>query len=409
MSKYSKKFAYVCILLITVLLLSGCWNRRELNELSILLAFGIDKVDDEYEISVQAIDPSTMSKNRSSDRAPTTVFTERDSTLFEALRKMTTKSSRRMYGAHIRFIVFDEATAREGIQGPLDFLFREQEIRPDFYMAVAKNCRAKDIIGFVSPTEILPGMDMYRSLKTSHKVWAPTSAVNVKEIMSKYMLEGVEPVLTGLTLKGDIEKGQTTENAKKPLPMSNFVFEGIGVFKHDKLLGWLDEKESRGYSYITNNIKSSVAKVKCPNDDDGWFNVELIRSKAKYKPSIKNERPYMEVAIQAQGNIGEVQCDIDLMDPEMRQKMKEVTMDAFIEILNKSVIKAQEYGADVFGFGEAFHRKYPKHWREWKDEWGEMLKNDLVVDFQVDYELNLHGKINNPFSVEHNKLKEKED
>ncbi|MNN25191.1 Spore germination protein B3 precursor [compost metagenome] len=299
--------------------------------------------------------------------------------------------------------MFDEATAREGIQKPLDFLFREQEIRPDFYMAVAKECKAKDIIGFVSPTEVLPGMDMYKSLRTSEKVWSPTSAVNVKEIMSKLMLEGIHPVLTGITLHGDIEQGKTTENVKKPVPLANYVYEGIGVFKKDKLLGWLNEKESRGYSYISHNIKSSIARVKCPDGGDGWFNVELIRAKTKFKPSIKNERPYIEVIVQAQGNIGEVQCAIDMMDPEMYRKMQETTNRKLNEVLEGSVKKVQEYGVDVFGFGEAFHRKYPKHWREWKDNWDEIFKNDLVVDIQVEYQILLHGKINNPFSVEQKK------
>ncbi|MCL5289823.1 MAG: Ger(x)C family spore germination C-terminal domain-containing protein, partial [Firmicutes bacterium] len=34
--------------------------------------------------------------------------------------------------------------------------------------------------------------------------------------------------------------------------------------------------------------------------------------------------------------------------------------------------KAQRvYGVDIFGFGDAFHRKYKKDWRELKDRWDE--------------------------------------
>ncbi|SDE61682.1 spore germination protein KC [Fontibacillus panacisegetis] len=403
MNKYCKIFSCGCLLIITALMLSGCWNRNELIDLSIVLALGVDKVGNEYEVSVQAIDPSSMSRNRSTNRAPTTVFSEREPTVFEALRKMTTKSPRRMYVSHLRFIVFDEATAREGIHNPLDFLFREQEIRPDFNMAVAKDCKAKDIIGFVSPTEVLPGMDMYKSLKISQRVWSPTSAVNVREIMSKLVMEGVEPVLTGLALHGDIKQGGTSENVKKPVPLANYVYEGIGVFKDDKLIGWMNEDESRGYSYITNNAKSSVARAKCPDGGKGWFNVELIRSKAKIEPSIKNDRPHIKVRVQSQGNIGEVQCAVDLMDPEMHRKFQETISNKLNVALDGSVKRAKEYGVDVFGFGEAFHRKYPKHWREWKGRWGEMFKNELVVDIQVEFQILLHGKINNPFTVEQSK------
>ena len=33
-------------LLLTLLILSGCWNKQELNEIAISLALGIDKLED---------------------------------------------------------------------------------------------------------------------------------------------------------------------------------------------------------------------------------------------------------------------------------------------------------------------------------------------------------------------------
>lgn len=390
------------LFIITIMLLSGCWNRNELNDLSIVLALGVDKVGKQYEVSVQMMDPSSLARNRTTatNRSPTIVFSETEHTLFEAIRKITTSSSRRMYVSHLRFIVFDEKTAKEGIQNALDFLFRDQEVRPDFYMAVAKGCKAKDIIGFVSPTEVLPGMDMYKSLKKSERVWSPTSAVNVREIMSKFTMEGTEPVLTGLALHGVKEEGETLNNVRRPIPLANYVYEGIGVFKGDKLIGWLNEDESIGYNHMINNAKSSVAKLRCPGEADGWFNVELLRSKARIKPSIVNGRPYIEVHVKAQANIGEVQCAVDVTDPEMQKKMQKTAADRLYSILEKSVIKAKEYEADIFGFGEAFHRKYPGQWRTWKSDWGERFKNELTVHYKVDFQILLHGKINNPFSVE---------
>lgn len=49
------KFSLICFLLILPLLLSGCWSKRELNELAIVVALGVDKVDDEYELSIQVV------------------------------------------------------------------------------------------------------------------------------------------------------------------------------------------------------------------------------------------------------------------------------------------------------------------------------------------------------------------
>ncbi|MBH9787576.1 Ger(x)C family spore germination protein, partial [Clostridioides difficile] len=50
------KLNWICLLCILTLLLSGCWSKRELNELAIVVALGIDKIDEEYEITVQIVD-----------------------------------------------------------------------------------------------------------------------------------------------------------------------------------------------------------------------------------------------------------------------------------------------------------------------------------------------------------------
>ncbi|UZM97818.1 hypothetical protein OL548_22945 [Lysinibacillus sp. MHQ-1] len=55
------KVKTICLLCILTLLLSGCWSKRELNELAIVVALGIDKVEDEFEITVQIVDPSEVS------------------------------------------------------------------------------------------------------------------------------------------------------------------------------------------------------------------------------------------------------------------------------------------------------------------------------------------------------------
>lgn len=66
MYRQEKRFFLVSISLALILLLTGCWNRNELNELSIVLAMGIDKKDDLYEVSLQVVNPNQMSRKQSS-------------------------------------------------------------------------------------------------------------------------------------------------------------------------------------------------------------------------------------------------------------------------------------------------------------------------------------------------------
>ncbi|CAN7243419.1 Ger(x)C family spore germination protein [Paenibacillus sp. LjRoot153] len=398
MRRTSSLLSPLCLVIcmgVLMMLLTGCWNRRELNELAVVLAVGIDSADGQYEVSVQVAEPSQMSRNRGSDRSPVSIFSQKASTLFEALRKITTKSSRKMYVAHIRLVIFDEQTARNGIKEPLDFLFRDHEVRPDFYIVVTKGTTAKDVVSFITPTEMLPSIGLYKTLKVSEKVWAPTAAVKVTEMLEKLSKTGVEPVLPWGKIVGDVEKGKTMENVKQSTRFSEFQYFGVSVFRDDRLVGWLNESDSKAYNYITNNVSSTVGKIKCPQSE-GDFVVEVTRSKVKIVPSIQQGEPRIQLDTKIEANLGEIGCPVDLSDEATLHAMQEAAQESLGKIFMHGVREAQSMGSDIFGFGEAFHRKYPRQWAQWKANWNQKFKQ-IPVEIKIDYKLRKIGKIISPF------------
>lgn len=151
----------------------------------------------------------------------------------EALRKLTTKLPRKIYLSHLSILLLDEATAKAGILKPLDFMFRDHEVRLDFNVAIVRNGSASEALSIMTPLERLPSRDLYDSLNGSHKFWAPTSAVRLLDLMKWFDSEGQEAVLTGLYLEGNLEKGKTKENVEVINSPLKFEFRGIGVFKYD--------------------------------------------------------------------------------------------------------------------------------------------------------------------------------
>lgn len=56
--------ALILLHIVVTLLLSGCWNRRELNELAIAVAAGVDWVDDRYRLTVQVAIPGQVTSKK---------------------------------------------------------------------------------------------------------------------------------------------------------------------------------------------------------------------------------------------------------------------------------------------------------------------------------------------------------
>ncbi len=144
------------VLLILCLFLTGCWDRRELNELGIALALGIDKVEDEYQVTAQVVVPSEIAMKTSTGRSPVTLFQAKGETVYEAFRKMTKNSPRKIYPGHLRMLVIGEDLAEEGIADSLELLSRDWELRSDFFVVIAKDMTAGEVLNVTTTIESHP-------------------------------------------------------------------------------------------------------------------------------------------------------------------------------------------------------------------------------------------------------------
>ncbi|MEG6590957.1 MULTISPECIES: Ger(x)C family spore germination protein [Paenibacillus] len=402
MYRQEKRFFLASISLALILLLTGCWNRNELNELSIVLAMGIDKKDDLYEVSLQVVNPNQMSRKQSSERTPTFVLSMRSDSISEAIRKMVGMSSRRLYMSHMQILFVDEATAREGMHEPLDWLLRNNEIRPVFDLIIVRDHSAKEALTFVTSTELFPALDMHKALKLSYKSWAPNIYSQAKEFLESLNKDGVEPVITGLKLGEQADKAQKMDNVKQSPQHANYFFSGVGVFQEDRLVGWMNPSESRAYNYLTNHVDNSLFKVECPNAKE-HFTLDVIRPKTKYDPKIVNDHPVLDATVYIEANINELRCKkVDLNKEEDLLKLQKIAADQYVEAINRGIRKAQSLGTDIFGFGEAFHRAYPAKWHVWKNDWDKRFE-ELDVNLRVTLQIKRNGKIVSPYGMPQNK------
>lgn len=386
---------YMFSLLFFSIILSGCWDRRELNQLAIAVAIGFDKVDDEYLVSAQIIVPSEMSTNGGTGSSQVTLFTAQGETIYEAFRKMTKELPRKIYPGHLQILVIGEELAEEGISESLDVLSRDYEIRPDFYVVVAKEIPATEILNVTTTIESIPANKMNKSLKLSESAWAGTKSINLDELISDFVITGKEAAITGIELIGDPKLGSSKQNVESITPAATLQYDHLAVFKGDKLIGWLNEDETVVYSYISNTVKTTARPIACPGG--GKATIEVIRSKTDVKGNIKNGEPEVNIHVKVGGNVGSVSCKINLNDVNTIAELEEIYEKQAEEMANEAFESMQnQYKADIFGFGEAIHRSNPKEWEKLKDNWDEEFSN-LKINIKVNLTIYRTGTTNKTF------------
>jgi spore germination protein KC len=394
---YLRKSLHICLALgLASLLLSGCWNRRELDDLAIQLGTSIDKIGNQYRVAVQVVIPGEVSvRTSSSGISPVTLYHATAPTVFEAFRKLTETSSRKIYSAHIRVLVLGESLAKEGIGEVLDMFSRNPEARTDFYLMVARNTTAMQVLKTITSLEKIPAENLFYALDTSAKTWAPTTTVSIEKLIEQLVTEGLSPVLTGVKVVGNAERGEELTNIQEIDPAARTRFIGLAVFRKDKLVGWLNEDQSRGYNYIMNNVKSSAGHLKCPKG--GLITLETIRNTTHIKADIKGGKPVITVKLKNVSSVSDVECRIDLTKPETIKRLEKAAEERFVELMNSAVKYVKEtYGFDIFGFGHQLFQAHPRAWEQRKDKWDEQFEQ-LEVKYEVDVQIHKIGTTRDSF------------
>ncbi|MEH7334738.1 Ger(x)C family spore germination protein [Neobacillus drentensis] len=391
----NRKFLLIIISLCSLFLLTSCWNRKELNELAIVVGMGIDIVDDKFVVTVQVVNPGEIAESQGGGgKSPVVVYQEKGNTLFEAIRRITTVSPRKLYFSHLRLLVLGEEFAKKGIAKTLDLLSRDPEMRTDFYIVIAKNKKAGDILKIVTTMERIPAQKVFESLLSSEKAWATTIQITMDQLIYDIISEGISAKLTGIKLIGGVQEGENLENTQQTKPNAFLKYDSIGVFRKDKFIGWLSENESKGLNYALGNVTSTVVTIPCPQK--GKTAIELIHTTSELKTEVSDHKPKGIIKITTVGNVGNVQCKtLDLTKPETIRFLENETRKNIEHTIYKSLYAAQKkYKIDPFGFGEALHRSNPDYWHLIQKDWLQIFEN-MPVEIDVKVKIHNIGKIKN--------------
>ncbi|GMA61379.1 hypothetical protein GCM10025859_18190 [Alicyclobacillus fastidiosus] len=96
---------------------------------------------------------------------------------------------------------------------------------------------------------------------------------------------------------------------------------------------------------------------------------------------IQGNRIKFYVTLTGQGMIRENNTNLDLAETKNLDLIENEFDKKYEQEVQQVITKVQqEYKADIFGFGEAIHRKYPSQWRSLKKNWeAEFSQADVIV------------------------------
>ncbi|PTM57573.1 spore germination protein KC [Desmospora activa DSM 45169] len=378
---------WITVIVVVSMLTTGCWGRRELNELGIMVGIGVDLIKPGlYRVTYQEVNPSGVSpQGGGGSAAPINTFSTTGPTLGVANRKTAQKISRRILTPHVKILVIGEKAAREeGITKIMDLIERDDKFRWNAQLLIAKDDTAENILKVLTPIQKISALRLSQQVAMGEELWGEDVAINAMDAAHAIASAGMEPAIGGVELKGNPNEGAKDTNITNSAPPAHIDLNGMAIFKGDRLKHWMRESESRGLTWALNKVSSTIVVIDCPQNKPEPINIEILRAQSKLEPEIDGKKPRFHIKIRTEGKVAEVHCAADLDNRAIIERLEERTAQAIKKDIEAAVKVAQKHKSDIFGFGEAVHRSDPKKWDKLKKNWNNRFaESDVVVEVEA--------------------------
>ena len=430
MKKINQLFILSTIILTT---LTGCYDYREMNTIAIVSATEINKIGDEYQVSVQAINPQAPDKTAVS-QAPFIIYTGTGKTIQEAYRSITLSASRFMYSNHLDLLIINEKIAKENISYLIDYYIRNPGIRTEFYVLISKD---DNILSVTTPIDEISSASIKESIENDYKYYGVSSRTTFIEFVNMNLNPNQEIVLPTIELVKDTptedknineEKnnnedinankdkdnnenndknksnnsedknnksnqeenesdGTSNKNTEKTEIKNKYLLGGYAIFKNNKLVGYLNNKESINYNIITNNIKNTIITYECSKNK--YLAIEITDSSS----SIKTKNNKVSININLKGNINESHCNIDITKNKNIKKIShEIEEKLNKEITNDILNVRDNYHTDIYKFKDIIYKHDYSYYQKIKNNYDEAYQN-LDISVKTNIQLVEKGNI----------------
>ncbi|MCX7904049.1 MAG: Ger(x)C family spore germination protein [Caloramator sp.] len=351
------------ILLLVPLILMGCWDKTEIEDIMFIYSIAVDKVEDKqndapqkpfYEFQNQNLEvtflvpnPAKIQGGESDVLEEITVKTQ---SLPEAIGMIRKKQNREPFFGHEKLLILGEKLLKDdkSLKCVLDWIDRDPKKNRSAFVVATKN--VSDLIK-VSPRleKLLPSY-VIGILKNEAKV-ATMVSVSLNEFLGGIKSSGMAmlPII----------------NRQK----DEIVVKNVALIKDSKYVGELDDRYIRGYSIISNKLHEGKKLFMFKRE---VLSYNITSSEAKIKLDEENGRLVFNVDVEMEGDVEDYIMNEDILKSDIIKELQENISKQF-EIELKEVVRhfQQDIGYDYLNLKSwtkkhkyDLFKKYEKNWDE---------------------------------------------
>lgn len=381
---------FMISLMAGILLISGCWDSREVEDLAVSTLVAWDRVtvdeQDLWQISTRILDLRAHMGSAGKGRfdAQELLLKGRGVTIQEAFNDLVKRLPATDFVEHNVGIIVGERVAREELPNIMSTDLRLPFSRISVNMFVCEGeafemLQTEPQVSSTLSKEIRKIAE--KSIERSGAAFKMTALDFSKQLIRKDR----DTVLPHIKIYTRQEGEETVE--------STVEIQGFGVIRGAQLVGWLEDEEALGYVLSVGNPTNPEIPL-AVRAGDVLFSYYITNTQGKISSRLVEGKPKYSIRIKTDGVVHE--ASVPMLNEKDRPLLEKAIEERIMAIIWKTVTRAKEYDADIFGFNEHLHRYRLKEWEAIAPEWRRYFQ-EAEIEVEVEASIKAFGTSNTGF------------
>jgi spore germination protein KC len=375
-----KSIRMIAVLILCMLLLTGCWDQVEIEDRLFVLGIGIDKTkeeekktpEDRYTLSF--VSPVVDQVKEGPGPAFKTYKTV-NNTVVMSLSQLMERFSQKQFFGHTRAIFFGEDIMKDEklLKGVIDGVSRYPELH-------------NSMLAYIVPTR---AEDVFKVEPMFEKLLMPyiTGITENIDYTSKVLkLSLADMIIMLADQKGSLVIPKITPG-KDEVKMN-----GAGVIKDYKLIGYLGDQEVAVYNWLTDKARGGNISVEYKDVSVAFRHFTFSRDIKLSK--VEGGKIYLNYNMETEGSVEEYMLGKKILDDAVLNEVDK-ELEKRIEGESEKLIKKfqQEFRVDLIGARDYLSKYQPELFKTIEKDYEKYFTDNIIIKVTADVHVRRVGLI----------------
>lgn len=319
----------IIILISIILLCTSCYDYKEINDLAIISAIGIDYENDEYIITLEV-----LNDNIDKDSTNITSYTKtgKGKNLTNAIENATDKLSKQPIFNHIKLMILSKNIIENKFSNIIDLFLRNTYFRENFLVTSSLNTSPETLLKTTPKDSKVASNQIINILNNASYSSNANIIKTYDEIINELLTFGIDTCFSNIELNND-----------------EIIIDGAVIFNDYKYISNISNEYVKIYNILTNNFDRPTYTKEY---NDKSFTITVNNGKTNTK--INNNKIVIEGNLM--GRIIDNDPNIDIRNTTKLEKIDKDFTNIINEKINEFIKYLQENNSDVLGLTKKYYQ-----------------------------------------------------